>query len=894
MSFDTVAEANRVARAVDAVHRRGNFVLQKWTSNDSSAISGLATEHQAEEININKQEKILGLVWHVANDTLGFYLPTDRFPHEEREAMTRRTVLKRTMSLYDPLGLGTPVTIQAKKILQETWRSNVGWDDPLPPKLEKEWQAWQIALQNLKQVALPRCYPMFSSADKLELHVFVDASETAFIAAAYWRSVNSEGEIKVTLAAAKGRVAPLKTVSIPRLELQAATLGGRLARTVEREHERRADRRVMWTDSRTVLSWLRAGARSFKPFVAHRVAELEETTDISEWRWVPTAHNVADDATRSVPHNFNASHRWFRGPDFLYKDESFWPRDPDPPQPMKTGEERVTTAAIRPQLREALPDVTRFSSWLRLVRATARILQFIERCRKQTVTAMRRKRTRCNASEDPEWTGAEPRRIPANTRVNPQRDDRTATASHQYVPLAAHFTRRAELLWVRALQEECFSSELRDVTNQKRISNDSRLRHLSMIVDESGVLRLRPRTTAANDIQEEALSPAILDGNHPYCRLYIDWIHRQLHHSGVECVTNETRQRYWVLRLRPTVRSIIKCCQPCRLRRATPPEPLTGNLPSCRLAHHQRPFTYSAVDYFGPLNVTVARHHEKRYVALFTCLTTRAVHLEIAASLSADAAILALRRMINRRGCPDTIWSDNGTNFHGADAELRKAALTSMQQEADIKNVNWRYIPPGAPFMGGAWERLVRSVKTALTATLHERYPHEDVLHTLLTEIEHTVNSRPLSHVSVAPDDEAALTPNHFLLGGPSKVPLPGSFSKADEHGRSHWRATQRLADLFWQRWVREVLPLLHHRREPQGRGEAIKEGDVVIVVDSTLPRNIWPKGRVERVHPGADGVVRVADVRTKGGIMRRPTKRLIILPVDNADRNNRHCNLVR
>lgn len=171
---------------------------------------------------------------------------------------------------------------------------------------------------------------------------------------------------------------------------------------------------------------------------------------------------------------------------------------------------------------------------------------------------------------------------------------------------------------------------------------------------------------------------------------------------------------------------------------------------------------------------------------------------------------------------------------------------------------------------------MVRSVKTALYTTLKARHPPDDVLHTLSTEVEYTVNSRPLSHVSISPEDDEALTSNHFLLGGPARIPMPGSFCKADELGRSHWRASQRLADLFWQRWINEVLPVLQYRREPHGRGQTIKEVDVVIVVDANLPRNVWLRGRVEQISPAAtDGVVRVVDIKLANGvIMRRPTKR--------------------
>ncbi|XP_059062277.1 uncharacterized protein LOC131855080 [Achroia grisella] len=203
-----------------------------------------------------------------------------------------------------------------------------------------------------------------------------------------------------------------------------------------------------------------------------------------------------------------------------------------------------------------------------------------------------------------------------------------------------------------------------------------------------------------------------------------------------------------------------------------------------------------------------------------------------------------------RRGKPTEIWSDNGTNFHGADAELRRAAIEASREDAANHRIRWRFISPSAPFMGGAWERLVRSVKTALAATLHERHPSEETLVTLLA------NS--------------------------------GSFEDTDIDSRSHWKRAQRLADHFWSRWLREYLPELQHRREPRGTGQPLRIGDLVLIVDSNLPRNTWPRGRVIAVFPGPDGVIRVADIQTKNGVLRRPTKRLVVLPTGVADSEER------
>lgn len=307
----------------------------------------------------------------------------------------------------------------------------------------------------------------------------------------------------------------------------------------------------------------------------------------------------------------------------------------------------------------------------------------------------------------------------------------------------------------------------------------------------------------------------------------------------------------------------------------TPP---TGDLPAERLQPFRRPFSCCGLDYFGPMTVTIGRRREKRWGALFTCLTTRAVHLELVCSLSTDSAIMALRRMAARRGWPAVIYSDNGTNFRGADVELRKAYeewLPEMKQEAIRYETAWKFIAPGAPNQGGAWERLVRSVKVALTATLSERAPKEEVLRTLLAEAEHTVNARPLTHVSVDPNDPEALTPNHFLLGSSAGLPHTGPCEEAD---RRTWRATQALADRFWRRWVREYLPTLVPRHEDHRGRDSIRVGDLVIVVDSALPRNMWPRGVVSGTHPGADGAVRVAEVTTRTGTFRRPTSKLVVI----------------
>ncbi|GBP55618.1 hypothetical protein EVAR_35853_1 [Eumeta japonica] len=395
-------------------------------------------------------------------------------------------------------------------------------------------------------------------------------------------------------------------------------------------------------------------------------------------------------------------------------------------------------------------------------------------------------------------------------------------------------------------------------------------------------MRIKTRIGRADDLTEMQKHPPILSGDHHITRLYIEHTHRQLHHAGAEATINECRQRYYITRIR-TVTRYNKAVYSVPNKESVPASPPTGDHLSNRLAHHRRPFTYTGIDYFGPLTVKIGRTTNKRYVVLFTCLTTRAIHLEIAASLETSSAIMALKRMIARRGCPTEIWSDNGTNLRGAARELHNIFNENMKTEANLKTIRWRFIPPGAPFMGGAWERLIRSVKNSLNTVLLTKNPTEEVLNTLLAEVEYTVNNRPLTYVTTDPEAPESLTPNHFLLGGSAAAPAPGTFNESDLNSRAQWRVSQQLADMFWSRWLREYLPELQHRREPHGRGEALKIGDVVLIADNTLPRNTWPRGVITAVYPGTDGVTRVADVQTKNGVLRRPTKKIVVIPTGPA-----------
>lgn len=829
-SHEDPEEAWKAVEETRTVHAHAGFTLRGWSSNNKMVLRDVPPELQATSPTQlggeQPENKILGLYWNAERDELGFNASMNRVPAEVRtgtRAPTKREALSAVMSIYDPLGLLSHYTIRSKIILQSLWRLQTTWDEQIPAEENEFFAAWLARLTEIAQLRLPRCY-MTYKYERIDLHVLCDASEQAYATVAYWRIKKCDGSIRVVLVAAKAKVAPRRAQTIPRLELQAAVIGARLADTIRKEHRFEVGQTTYWTDSSTVVHWIHHDMRRYTPFVAHRLGEIAELTHKEEWRWLPTDHNVADDATRLVDAPIAATDRWFQGPSFLHLPEEQWPTK------MTTDDdsEEVLHVAPDPGRGSWLPDPARFSRYEVLVRATARVLVFIDKCRRRA-------------------TGMDHRHI-----------------------------QRAETELIRQAQEDSFGEDMARLRSARPLTKTSRLYRLDPVI-EDGVLRVRGRIEASS-APAETKRPIILDGRHQLAKLIVLREHCAAGHANRERVTNDLRQRYWVIHLRPTVRAVERSCSYCRRRRATPQTPATGDLPHARLDPFHRPFTNCGVDYFGPMTVSIGRRREKRWGALFTCLTSRAVHIELVASLSTDSAIMALRRMAARRGWPHLMYSDNATNFRGADHELRAAYtewMPALKDEGLLRRMEWRFIPPGAPNQGGAWERMVRSIKTALNVTLREKAPSEEVLRTLLTEAEFSVNARPLTHVSVSPHDPEALTPNHFLLGSSSGLPTTGPCDEAD---RRTWRASQALADHFWQRWLREYLPTLVPRGEPRNDARPLQVNDIVLVVDNTLPRNTWPMGVVERTHHGPDGGIRVVEVRTRTGTFRRPVSKLVVL----------------
>ncbi|XP_062557767.1 uncharacterized protein LOC134222623 [Armigeres subalbatus] len=360
--------------------------------------------------------------------------------------------------------------------------------------------------------------------------------------------------------------------------------------------------------------------------------------------------------------------------------------------------------------------------------------------------------------------------------------------------------------------------------------------------------------------------------------------HEKYGHANRETVFNELRQKFWITNARAAILKATKECVWCRVYRCVPQVPMMAPLPVQRITAHLRPFSAVGVDYLGPVEVTVGRRKEKRWIAVFTCMAVRAVHLEVVHSLSTQSCLMALRRLSCKRGAPEQIFSDNATCFRGADAVMVRT-IKNINKECAEKMTTavtaWHFNPPATPHMGGVWERMVRSVKEAMRALDDGQKLTDEILATMLAEAEDMINTRPLTYIPQDSAEEEAITPNHFLRGSVTNADMQvdGSVDFA-EVLRNTYKRSQYLANTMWERWLKEYLPTLNHRPKWFEERKSLEAGDLVFVVDGKNRKN-WVRGRVEKIIEGSDGRIRQADVKTSDGkVHRRAVANLAVLEV--------------
>ena len=851
---DSVEESIRLQKQLQNLFSKGGFLLRKWNSSEISVLQHIPAELRDSQSfhNVPDTEeytKTLGVEWNSTSDY--FRLTVAKLP--STRDLTKRLLVSDVAKTFDVLGWFSPTIIKIKILLQRIWELKIDWDDPLPSEIKDTWLQWRIELSILSEKHIPRChFPKQSHIVAMELHGFSDASEEAYAGVVYLRIIDSSQEVHVSLVTSKTKVAPLKRLTIPRLELCGALLLAQLLHHVRQVFHLPINCTYAWTDSTIVLNWLTGNPRRFKTYVGNRTSHIMELIPPDRWNHVSGMDNPADCASRGVfPTELLNHHLWWDGPTWLKLPSSGWPQQLSVPVPESSDEEcRVCHLTLVEQNTPIIP-LDRFSSFNQLKRITAWILRFIENCR--------------------------------------SREHRDSLSPH----LCTEELMKAESYWISLIQKEHFSTEIFSLQTNLDIHQSSVLFTLHPFLDSNGLLRVGGRIQNAQ-VSYTCRHPVILYGKHQITKLIIATEHSRLLHAGPTLVAASLSRRYHIIGCHKAVRSITRRCITCRRTSAKPQNQMLGQLPLERVTPGSI-FDRVGVDYAGPFNVKYGSVRKptviKAYVCVFVSLTVKAVHLELVSDLTTDAFIASLRRFMARRGKPSLIWSDHGTNFVGAVREMKELSdFLELQKSQGLisrfcssQNISWKFIPERAPNFGGLWEATVRSMKTHLKRVVADTRLTFEELSTVISQIEACLNSRPL--VPMSPDDDGleVLTPGHFLVGKPLESLPDPAFSYRNFSLLRRWHLCQSLVRHFWKRWSSEYLSILRRYTKWHHPTRNLQVGDIVLLQEDDLIPTKWPLGKVVKTFPGRDQLVRVVEVKTQTGIYKRPVSKVaLLLPTED------------
>ncbi|CAA9993697.1 unnamed protein product, partial [Nesidiocoris tenuis] len=841
---DSIDEA--ISRRDQTIHvlASAQLDLRKWASNHPGILEGIPPDQclpAASSINLHHdgaynaesaQMKILGVCWNPAGDYFHYQLS------EANDALTKRDLLSQIARVYDPLGLLSPIIIKSRIIFRQVAHQSFAWDSSLPPDVLIKWKKIQQELPSIGGLKIPRHVPF---ANDSLLIGFADASEQGFGCVIYVVTPQP-GKNQIRLISSKAKVAPVGkgTTTIPRLELCAAQL---LAKCVSKVLPLfpclSLDKVIAFLDSNIALCWITANpAPCWKNFVGNRVADIQRRIPSSQWHYIPSAENPADAASRGLyPNEFIHNSLWREGPSWLCLPLAQWKLSrpiPNINHPTVAAETKsshavsaVTTAEMFSQQWEY-----QFSSLTKLVRSTAWLRRFSEYISKSDVA-----------------TG----------------------------PLTTEELRSALHVLVRRAQVQALSHVIDDIKG-KRVSQ--LVRTLGLFLEEnSNLVRINGRLAASHQ-HLDAKHPVLLPAHHHLTKLVVEHSHHLNLHGGPKITLGHLRQRFWIINGKEVVRRQLSQCNRCFQIKPIPFQPPMGQLPSSRIAAKSA-FLTVGVDYAGPFHIKAARLRGtatlKAYMVVVVCFSTKAVHIEVASSLSTPAFIAAFRRFCDRRGNPANVYSDNGGNFVGAASELRqlKKLITDPEHrrltaaEAAVHGTQWHFIPPRAPHFGGLWEAAVKQAKRLIYSTMKDQCLDLEAFQSLLTRVEAILNSRPIEDISPhGSDDIEYLTPGHFLILRPmtSAPPIaPDPFDQSTSL-RGQYRHAMELANHFWKRWSIEFITsqqtFLKWNRDDSKSPPRI--GQVVIIKEDGLPPLSWKLGRIVGLFPGPDNIHRVADSKWK------------------------------
>jgi hypothetical protein len=845
---DTVKQANELCNQLVKTFESAKFNLRKFASNSEEFI---------QRIPLEKREKVtdeiiisLGIAWNPTKDTFSLKIKID-----EKQATTKRELFSQIASLYDPIGWAAPAVIKARILMQKTWLENLNWDEKLPSKLVETWCKIKEDIPLLSKIAIPR-WVKISPESNIQIHGFCDASELAYGACVYVR-VQNEDNIETTLLTAKTRVSPnKKKLTIPKLELCGALLLTKLTKQVIKTLKLENVDIYLWSDSQIVIAWINSNEKRYKKFVFTRVSKVKKIMKKhlkkSVWCHIDGKNNPADYASRGMfARELINNELWFNGPTLLRENSDF---KANSECKFETAIEKVNIL-MSTQETCILPSV---SSIKKLCRIVAYVYRFINGARK-----------------------------------NKTKTDRITVNEMQ----------NAMSVVIQVTQQKYFPNEYEALKNGKNISKKSSVKNLDIFMDNN-IIRVGGRLRNATipfDMKHQILLP----GKSELTTLIIREFHHATLHGGPKTTESNIRQKYWILHSQRSIKRELKQCLICCKSRPSPMNQVMADLPAVRVEQTEKVFLKCAVDFAGPIQVKTSKIRAakivKGYIAIFVCMATKAMHIELVGDLTAESFIAALRRFVAKRGYVTDIYSDNGTNFVKSEKILQELSMEEKEQFMEnLENVllkheiKWHFAPPASPHFNGLAEAAVKTTKYHIRRTINETPLTFEEWATLLAQIESIANSRPLCGLSSSPNDTMILTPAHFLQLQPVELIPNENIDECKTNYLSRWQTVQRLVKRYWIQWRKEYLNQLQIRQKWHEKQPNVNIGDLVTIVDDNMPPAKWTLGRIKEKHTGPDGCTRVVTIKTAKNEIKRSITKIAPMPVKlEEDQAKKHENVV-
>lgn len=632
----TVEEAKEAQTQLIQALDSAGFPLRKWISNTKELLENLP-EDQLLDVDLltlpeSNNAKTLGIRWNAIEDSFFFNI----HKIERKSAYTKRTVLSDIASIFDPAGWLAPIVITAKIIMQQIWQDNTAWDECLNPLTLIKWQKFLQFYDNINKIRIPR-WINFSPSAKIEFHGFSDASEKAYSAVLYARVTPINGPNSVTLLFAKTRVAPIKVISLPKLELCGAVLLANMTHNLFNQLDLPQHQTYFWTDSTIVLAWLNKPPNAWKTFVANRVSTILKTVGVENWNHVVSHENPADVATRGCnPDELIENKLWWNGPTWLKEPPVKWPTTNThfiTHAETKISQSFTTTVNTHPNsplqnTNNPNTDIlSRFSKLSRALRVMSYVYRFCDRA----------STTRTNTSRND-------RVILDRNSIKTSKERLEKLLTHQSIQLDANEIQSTRDRLIIISQTLYFKNEYNCLKKKNPIPKQSNLLTLTPFLDSRNIMRSNGRLANSNSLSYSERHPILIPYSSAFAKLLTLHVHLITLHGGNQLMLRIIRAGFWIPKVKNLISYVINKCVACTKYRNKQTTQFMAALPPER-TQITRPFHNVGIDFAGPFDIKAyngrACKVTKGYVCVFVCFATKAIHLEPTSDLSTQAFMAA-------------------------------------------------------------------------------------------------------------------------------------------------------------------------------------------------------------------------------------------------------------